>query len=46
MIFCIQSRANKLVLNTLLRTDGLDPNFDPKIEKILNFFMKFGTKNK
>ena len=40
-----QNKSNILIMNTLIGTDELDPNFDPTIE-VLSNFMKLGTKNK
>ena len=43
--FGIQSKQNAQFFNILFGVDDLDPNFGPTI-KVVNNFMKFGTKNK
>ena len=45
MKFGIQNRENTLILNIIIGTDDLVPNFDPALE-VLSGSMKFGTMNK
>ena len=45
MKFGIQNRKNTLILNIIIGTDDLVPNFDPALE-VLSDSMKFGTMNK
>ena len=45
MKFGIQNRENTLILNIIIGTDDLVPNFDPALE-VLSDSMKFGTMNK